>query len=346
MLPASQPYQRDRSQRRISRVLLWLTFAGASLATVIALFSRWSWFAELFSHYRLYYVLAQALLVIVFLNTRRWGWLALTLALAVPNLNYVAPYVVPLFATNTAQAANDAEPQLIGINLGYRNNRYAQLITYLDARRADVVVFSEYTPAWATVLEAALDEYPYREARPREHPFGLAVYSREPLNNVQWLDLDAPGSENLRAQVTLGHQLVDLFAVHLYPPTNPRRAAQRLRQLDALGHAVKGASGTRIVIGDLNLTPFSPLFKELLVSAGLVDARRPQGLHVTWPASPVPLWIPIDHCLTAPDGPVERVVAGPPVGSDHYPLEVTLTETLLAPRSARETLAGVPRHEF
>ena len=48
---------------------MWLVCAGATLA-LVALSSR-HWVAELFSHFRLYYLLAQVVLVMVFLNTRR-----------------------------------------------------------------------------------------------------------------------------------------------------------------------------------------------------------------------------------------------------------------------------------
>jgi len=74
----------------------------------------------------------------------------------------------------------------------------------------------------------------------------------------------------------------------------------------------------------MNITPFSPLFGDLLNTASIEDARQPQGVYVTWPTYPLPIWIPIDHCLADPVVGVTTVNLGPKVGSDHYPLEITI----------------------
>ncbi len=79
------------------------------------------------------------------------------------------------------------------------------------------------------------------------------------------------------------------------------------------------------MIGDLNLTPFSPFFKELLERSGLADARKPLGLHVTWPTMSLPVWIPIDHCLAGTGLRIGEVRRGRDLGSDHYPLEIRVS---------------------
>ena len=325
MHSAGDAYNKGSAERQLSRVLLWTICAGTVFGTVMALFSRVWWVAELFSHYRLYYLLAQAVLALVFLNTQRSLWLIVTLLLAIPNAWYVVPYLLPVVSGSTLQTASAQQaPQLIAFNLNYRNRDYADLLAYVRERGPDVLVLSEYTPDWDRVLAAQLDEYPYRAVRTRHTPFGLAVYSRVPLQNVRWLDLGAPGSDNLQARVNLGGRDVELFAVHLYPPTSPQRARWRRIQLARLAELMAQVPSPRMLVGDLNLTPFSPYFKELLGSADLMDARERQGLQVTWPSRPLPLWLPIDHCLTDSSAGVVDVRTGPNLGSDHYPLEVSV----------------------
>ena len=326
MTPTTESYTRDRSQRRISRVLIWLVCAGATAGTLIALFSRESWVAELFSHYRFYYLLAQAMLLLVFLNTRRYVWLVATVILALPNAWYVGPYVLPVIRDAVAGAVASAQPQLVLVNLNYRNNDHATMVDYLRNSEADMLVLSEYSPAWHRALEGALDEYPHRLLHLREMAFGMAIYSRVPFEETAWLDLGAPGSDNLSVRVELAGRTVELFAVHLYPPMSAQQAAWRKTQLDDIAGILRATPYPRIVVGDLNLTPFSPLFGDLLRDTGLLDARRRQGLHVTWPSAPLPLWIPIDHCLADVSAGVTWVRTGPNLGSDHYPLEITLAE--------------------
>ena len=79
-----------------------------------------------------------------------------------------------------------------------------------------------------------------------------------------------------------------------------------------------------IVIGDLNLTPWSPRFRALLDDGGLGDSRVGFGHHATWPVWFPLLLIPIDHVLADPEIKVYRREVGPAVGSDHYPVLVEL----------------------
>lgn len=308
--------------RRVARPLLWLIFTGASLASVVALAAEWSWFAELFTHFRLYYLLAQGLLIIVFLNTRRYAWLVLTLMLAAPNAWHVGPYLVPL-VTSAGQAAPVREgPQVLILNLSFQNSEFGKVIDYVEARRPDVVVLSEYTREWQAALGPALADWRYRAERPRATPFGMAVYSRKPLRRIEWLDLGVPDTENLRVELDdLG---LELYALHLVPPRSQQGAASRNRQLEALSRLLGDSSPPRLVTGDLNVTPFSPYFHRLLEATDLRDARKAQGLQVTWPVLPLPVWIPIDHALADPSTGVVDVRTGPDIGSDHFPLEITL----------------------
>jgi len=308
--------------RRVARPLLWLIFAGSSVASLIALAGAWHWFAELFTHFRLYYLLAQGLLIIAFLNTKRYGWLVVTALLALPNAWYVGPYLLPVLTGEAARVSS--RPQLISLNLDYRNDDVESVVGYLRRTQPDIVVMSEYTAAWHAALAPVMAAWPHRVMRSREDPFGLAVYSRVPFQDVEWLDLGTPGSENVRVRLSLAGRDIELHAVHLYPPRSADWAAKRNRQLDALGRVASASPRKRIVTGDLNLTPFSPHFSGLLRASGLLDARRAQGLQVTWPAAPVPVWIPIDHALADSSAGVLDVRTGPDIGSDHFPLEITL----------------------
>lgn len=318
---ATQP-----QERRFSRRLMWLVCGATVLATVIALFSRWHWLAELFSHFRLYYLLLQAVLIMVFLNTRRYLWLAAMVVLALPNAWYVVPYLLPLLPGQSTVMEAPDRPHVVVVNLGYRNTDHQRVLDYVNQRAAQVLVLSEYTPAWDSAFAKGLSGYPHALRRPRTDPFGMAVFSRRPFVDVASLDLDAERSENIRVHAELGGREISLFAVHLYPPTSPQRAARRLRQLSRLAAELDASPAPRLVTGDLNLTPFSPHFHELLHRSGLLDARQAQGLHVTWPSLPLPLWIPIDHALADPGSGVADVRIGPAIGSDHYPLEIVLTE--------------------
>ena len=76
-----------------------------------------------------------------------------------------------------------------------------------------------------------------------------------------------------------------------------------------------------LLCADLNSTPWSPYFTDLLSGTGLLNGRQGFGVLATWNA----LWprmaaIPIDHCLVSPNVAVRGLRYGPRVGSDHLPL--------------------------
>ena len=74
-----------------------------------------------------------------------------------------------------------------------------------------------------------------------------------------------------------------LFGVHLRSPTTPRRGAYRDRQLDLLEELLAAQSGPVAVMGDFNVTPYSPFYADWLAKTGLTDTRRGRTLSPSWP---------------------------------------------------------------
>ena len=182
------------------------------------------------------------------------------------------------------------------------------------------------TADWRRALIPVTATYPFSIALNQEGPWGLGVFSRFPLDSPQTTDLGMPGSFNVIATVAFPGGAVRLAAVHLSSPTLPGRAARRNRQLLRLAELLGAQKPAipRLLVGDLNTTPFSPYFRDLIERTGMHDARRGRGLLGTWPRWLPLLQIPIDHCIADAALTVTSVKRGPGVGSDHYPLEIRL----------------------
>jgi endonuclease/exonuclease/phosphatase (EEP) superfamily protein YafD len=312
-------------ERRFFSRLIRLVFIAVSLATIMALLSPVNWFAELFSHFRFYYLLAQALLVLIFMHSGRRVLMTCTLLLAIPNAWYVVPYLMPLALESSVAAEESFDGiDVVALNVNYRNDDHASVRAYLQSMAADVIVVAEMTDAWQAALSVLDADYPHQIGRSQADPWGLRIYSRLPFVDAELLDLGVAGSVQARVVLESDGQQLQIFAVHLHSPTTPLRAAHRNGQLAELGRLLRAAQIPSAVVGDLNLTPFSPYFDSLLETANMVDARQPAGFHFTWPTHPVPLWIPIDHVLAHPALRVRNVRRGRDAGSDHYPLELSL----------------------
>ena len=85
----------------------------------------------------------------------------------------------------------------------------------------------------------------------------------------------------------------------------------------------------RIVMGDLNITPWSPFYVPLEEEAGMTNAANGRGYLPTWPAGLDLLKIPIDHMLVSEGVTVQQFRTGEENGSDHLPiiLDVVIADT-------------------
>jgi endonuclease/exonuclease/phosphatase (EEP) superfamily protein YafD len=88
---------------------------------------------------------------------------------------------------------------------------------------------------------------------------------------------------------------------------------------------ISGIQGARILAGDLNVTSWSPFFKDWLRESGLHDSRLGFGVQATWPTTSPLFLIPLDHVLVSPDIQVMQRQVGADVGSDHRPVLIDFT---------------------
>lgn len=303
----------------VLRGLAWIATALTSGGTVLAWLAGFHWVAELFSHFPMHYLAGASLAAATFLLTRRPRAAVLAALVAASNVVVAWPYT----GGRPAPPPGDGGLTLIAWNLQYRNTDFDSAIEYLAGRRPDLLVLSEFTPRWGEALSVLEELYPHRILLPQRNAWGLALYSRFPMSVREELRLVDASSANVRALVETPLGTLQVFGVHLASPTSRRAAALRNAQLAELGRRVREeASLPTLVVGDLNVSPFSPYFGKLLGATGLADARRPFGPHVTWPTSWLPVWVAIDHGLASERVAVTRIVTGAGRGSDHRPLEI------------------------
>ncbi len=279
------------------------------------------WWLELFAHFRPQYALALAVsgAALLALGARAVGIAALLLAAvnALPLLHYYHPRPLPSLA--------GPELRAVLANVWYRNDDHGRLLDWLREARPDVAVLLEVTPEWRAALATLGEVLPYQA-----HSAGVLVASRRPLVGLRALDFEGDEEGAMVFTTELGSGQVTVIGAHASWPLGPGVSAQRNAQLDTLAALARGAPGPVLLLGDLNLTAFTPRFARLLDRGGLVDCAAGRGFAPSWPARFPPLGLRIDHCLHGPGLRTALLRNGPHIGSDHRPLEVVLVSSASA----------------
>lgn len=111
--------------------------------------------------------------------------------------------------------------------------------------------------------------------------------------------------------------------VHTLPPISAEDSALRNAHLGAVRDWVLQQPDTpTVVLGDLNVTIFSPWLAGFLRDAHLHDTAKGFGLRPTWMVVFPPAAIAIDQILTSRHLAATARRLGPALGSDHRALIV------------------------
>jgi endonuclease/exonuclease/phosphatase (EEP) superfamily protein YafD len=202
------------------------------------------------------------------------------------------------------------------------------VVEWVIAEDPDVAVLIEVTRAWSAPMTALRARYPHMLVGMPPDGSGIAVFAKGPKPSLR---LESLGDAWCPAIVldfpeAPGPSPLALIATHLRSPMTPRDAVARNRQLRALVQRVAAEPALqKIVVGDLNITRWSPLFAQLTTVAGVRDGQEGFGLGGSWP-SPFGRWlgIPIDQTLVSPGVRVVSRTVGPNLGSDHLPVTTTV----------------------
>lgn len=273
------------------QTLAWLTLAVLLIGQLGAL----HWTAELFSHFVPHYAAVFALAALCLHN--RWRYLWATLALALSIWTLWPPVLDP---------PERAATRVIWYNVNLDNSDAAGESARLIAENADILALAEIQlrdPGWQPLRQ----HYPHGCAHEDSSPFALAVFARAPLAacEVRFIE-DYP---YIRATLADGRVL---YAAHPPPPINADLARARIAYLRHLADRL-ATEKSALLLGDLNSSPYSQHYRELLRRAGLHTTTR-NGLP-TW----LPLGLNLDHALVRHGQAHSSAL--PWHTSDHRPLQ-------------------------
>lgn len=303
------------------------------IVALLAIFAEHFWIFELLTHLRWHCFLAGTLLSVFLFYLNKHGWAMLALGTAVSQIALTGGYQGIEAITCTIEKEGE-ELSILQFNIGSRNERAGTFHTWLEVHRPlpDIIILFEATKKIDKYIKyMEIGQWPFVLTEYRIDNYGIAVVSS--IENAS-LTLESIGDPYLPSVVIKGTTDINripftLVATHPPPPLTTELAGARNKQFKALASWLRQDSApNKILIGDLNVSPWSPWFKQLLSDANLRNAQQGKGYAGTFPTYGLPslLAIPIDHTLVSPRIEVVERTVGPgySFGSDHRLVETRL----------------------
>ena len=312
--------------------LTGLSTASGTLICAVSLIGfggRIWWVFELASHFRLQYTLVLGLCLPPLLYGRHYRWATVFGTFALLNAMLLAPRLLPGPEAAVHPGINQPAFRVLLANVNSANRDYPKIRRSILEHEPDFIVLLEVTPWLLERLTEFDGRYPHRAVAPREDNFGIALLSRQPLSRAEVVQFGPAGLPSVIAEVAVGERRFILLGTHPPPPVSAVSARDRNKQLTALALFARQARQPMLLLGDLNVSPWSPYFARMLTVSDLRDSADGRGILSSWPVGLPPLWIPIDHALYSNGIEILRRETGSTLGSDHYPVVVDFHLTRL-----------------
>lgn len=308
--------------RRVLKSLLLAVTTITGLLSLSGFLGAYAYLLNLTSHFRVQYiiVLLGCTLLLWSLKKRKTSLIALSFAI----LNMAE--IVPLYQKpSPVEAAGNKSFSLFQLNVLSENDQFEKVIREITRLDPDVVVMEEVTSEWYQALAPLRENYPYVVETLHRTSLGVVVMSKIPLQETELIDFNDERLPSLVTELQVEDQAVTLIATHPLSPRSRTKFHLRNQQLYAIARAFQPRNQPLIMVGDLNITSFSPVFKKFISHINLLDSRKGFGVQPSWPAR---AWsiarITLDHCLLSREFNVRQRMLGNDVGSDHLPVYVEI----------------------
>lgn len=244
-------------------------------------------------------------------------------------LSLIAPFTL-LGKKQVLKAIQHKEDQSLSLMIAnvYEDNLNAKgCLNEIYKTNPDIILLLETNKRWDEQTSELAKKYPHSVKKPLENTYGMLLYSKLELTDVQIKFLVEEDIPSIHTKVVLkSGQKVQLFAVHPTPPVpneNPR-STERDKELLLVADLAKQSSLPVIVIGDLNDVAWSYTTELFLKMSGLLDPRRGRGFFNSFHAHYFFMRFPLDHAFISTDFKLKDIKRLSNFNSDHFPIYINL----------------------
>jgi endonuclease/exonuclease/phosphatase (EEP) superfamily protein YafD len=307
----------------------WVAYAGAALLlfNVLGLLAAYHWLFDVFVHFKLQYFIAALVLFVAALAYRR-AWLAVCMAAL-----SVCLFAELQFANSHPFAkVPSLRPNLtlVQYNKYYYSDDYDDIGAWIrnPANDFDIIIVNESSPeSLKPMAEQFGDVFPHQYPDDYLQRFNdISVLSKWPFTIRPQPMEKRNGQIYNVSKINLyknGLEPVVIYAYHTQTPVGPNDAALRNFELEEFSAIIANQQEENVIaVGDWNITPYSPHFRDILKTTGLSYQNYGWFPQTTWPryGGVRFLKIPIDHVLFDDSLALVSLKAGPTFESDHNSL--------------------------
>lgn len=207
------------------------------------------------------------------------------------------------------------------------NTNTAGCLREISKASPDLILLLETNRRWDESTRALEKNYPYHVRVPLENTYGMLLYSKLLLCDVEVKYMVEPDIPSIHCQIILkNNKKVQLYAVHPTPPVpneNPR-STERDKELLLIADLAKASPLPVITIGDLNDVAWSYTTELFLKMSGLLDPRRGRGFFNTFHAHYPFMRFPLDHAFFSTNFKLRNIKRLANFDSDHFPIFIAL----------------------
>lgn len=304
------------------------------LASLLSLFYDLPyWYSKVLDFPRLQYlILATLCLILVAGLMRKWKWPSILLVAGLLTAIYIQavriyPYwfgdkAVPDVSENFSEEDSFS---LLLMNVLITNRESDKILEAVRTADPDILLAMEVDQWWVEELAILKEDYPYVMEQPNDEAYGMALYSKLPLNEKQlkYLKHKNVPSFHTRVQLRSGKEFM-LHAVHPVAPMPsdkyPDNVGEAEVELLAVGDMVANENIPAIVAGDFNDVSWSRTGRLFEDSGDLRNVRIGRGLYNSFDANSRIMRWPLDHFFVTKEFQLADLQTLGKVGSDHFPV--------------------------
>ncbi|MGB6150702.1 MAG: endonuclease/exonuclease/phosphatase family protein [Pricia sp.] len=263
-------------------------------------------------------------------------WHFIILAALVLSLLYQCYLIFPYTILSKVQvlkyggAPNEDTLSILVSNVLTPNREYQKIIDLVDSKNPDILLTLESDEVWENALSVLDNVYEYRKKVPLDNLYGMHLFSKLPLENIEVKFLIADDIPSIHGYVRLKNgKRAKIHCLHPRPPSpsESKTSTNRDAELLLVGREINQDAERVLVFGDLNDVAWSRTTRLFQKLSGLLDPRKGRAFFNTFSAEYKLLRWPLDHVFHTKDFTLIDISREKEIGSDHFPMYIKLNYT-------------------